>query len=191
MPTQSRSCASLCRVCCRADQIKEYLLGVEVFDREASYNPQIDPIVRVEAGRVRSKLKQYYETEGRQDPVVIEFPSEAMCRCSRCGMPRPSEAQAQSSREDDAAPRAKERAVWRSKLLPVVLVLAFGIAWWWRRSLTPNQGPILTRLTWHSGLTTDPAISRMENFWPMPPIAAEREILISGFSRSQAVNPSG
>src|SRR5262245_14052155 len=58
----------------RGDQIKEYLLGVEVFDREASYNPQIDPIVRVEAGRIRSKLKEYYETEGRQDPVVIEFP---------------------------------------------------------------------------------------------------------------------
>src|SRR4030095_16197957 len=58
----------------RGDQIKEYLLGVEVFDREASYNPQIDPIVRVEAGRVRSKLKEYYEKEGRQDPVVIEFP---------------------------------------------------------------------------------------------------------------------
>jgi hypothetical protein len=56
------------------DQIKEYLVGVEVFDREASYNPQIDPIVRVEAGRVRSKLKEYYEKEGRQDPLVIEFP---------------------------------------------------------------------------------------------------------------------
>src|SRR5262245_7316247 len=48
----------------RGDQIKEYLLGVEVFDRGVSYNPQIDPIVRVEAGRVRSKLKEYYETEG-------------------------------------------------------------------------------------------------------------------------------
>ena len=57
-----------------ADQIKEYLVGVEVFDREASYNPQIDPIVRVEAGRVRSKLKEYYEIEGQRDPVVIEFP---------------------------------------------------------------------------------------------------------------------
>jgi hypothetical protein len=58
----------------RADQIKEYLLGVEVFDRETSYNPQIDPIVRVEAGRVRSKLKEYYEAEGREEPVVIELP---------------------------------------------------------------------------------------------------------------------
>jgi Tol biopolymer transport system component len=36
----------------------------------------------------------------------------------------------------------------------------FGIAWWWRRSATSNQGPILTRLTWDSGLTTDPAISK-------------------------------
>jgi DNA-binding winged helix-turn-helix (wHTH) protein len=55
-------------------RIKEYVLVVEVFDREASYNAQIDPIVRVEAGRVRSKLKEYYGTEGRENPLVIEFP---------------------------------------------------------------------------------------------------------------------
>ena len=58
----------------RGDQIKEYLLGVGVFDRDPSYNPQFDPLVRVEAGRVRSKLKDYYETEGCEDPVLIEFP---------------------------------------------------------------------------------------------------------------------
>src|SRR5215510_7133587 len=45
----------------RGDQIKEYLLGLEVFDRNQSYDPRIDPIVRVEAGRLRSKLSEYYE----------------------------------------------------------------------------------------------------------------------------------
>ena len=58
----------------QASHIKEYLLGLEVFDRSASYDPRIDPIVRVEARRLRSKLKQYYETEGRDDPMVIDFP---------------------------------------------------------------------------------------------------------------------
>lgn len=57
-----------------ADEIKEYLLGVEVFDRGESFDPRIDPIVRVEARRLRDKLKEYYEGEGREDPVRIELP---------------------------------------------------------------------------------------------------------------------
>src|SRR5215470_5918080 len=55
-------------------KLKEYLIGVEVFDRNGHYDPRVDPIVRVEARRLRSKLAQYYETEGRNDPVVIAFP---------------------------------------------------------------------------------------------------------------------
>jgi hypothetical protein len=58
----------------RGDQLKEYFLGVEVFDREECYDPRTDPIVRVEAGRLRSKLAKHYEAEGRADPVRIEFP---------------------------------------------------------------------------------------------------------------------
>ncbi len=54
-------------------QLKEYFIGVEVFDREESYDPRTDPIVRVEAGRLRLKLSRYYETEGSQDLIRIEF----------------------------------------------------------------------------------------------------------------------
>ncbi len=57
----------------RADELKEYLIGVEVFDRKGSYDPRVDPIVRVEARRLRAKLKAYYEGDGRGDPVTIEF----------------------------------------------------------------------------------------------------------------------
>jgi serine/threonine-protein kinase len=57
----------------KAADLKEYLLGVEVFDRKASYDPRVDPIVRVEARRLRSKLKAYYEGDGRTDAIVIEF----------------------------------------------------------------------------------------------------------------------
>jgi len=57
----------------KADELKEYLIGVEVFDRHASYDPRVDPIVRVEARRLRAKLKQYYEGDGRHDAVLIEF----------------------------------------------------------------------------------------------------------------------
>ncbi len=58
----------------RGDRLKEYFLGVEVFDREETYDPRTDPIVRVEAGRLRAKLARYYETEGSADPVLVAFP---------------------------------------------------------------------------------------------------------------------
>lgn len=50
------------------ERLKEVFLGVEIFDRtRASFDPRRDPIVRVEAGRVREKLARYYETEGGGD----------------------------------------------------------------------------------------------------------------------------
>jgi len=54
-------------------ELKEYLLGVEVFDRGQDFDPRLDPIVRVEAGRLRGKLQEYYESGGQGDPVRIVF----------------------------------------------------------------------------------------------------------------------
>ena len=56
----------------RADALKEWLLGVRVFGRSDTFDPRIDAIVRVEAGRLRTKLALYYETEGHNDPVLIQ-----------------------------------------------------------------------------------------------------------------------
>jgi len=53
------------------DQLKEYRLGTEVFDRPSDYDPRLDSIVRVEARRLRSKLAEYYDGTGRADPTVI------------------------------------------------------------------------------------------------------------------------
>ncbi len=57
----------------RGSELKEYLIGVEVFDRKHAYDPRVDPIVRVEARRLRAKLHQYYQGDGSNDPIVIEF----------------------------------------------------------------------------------------------------------------------
>jgi len=59
----------------RGCDLTQYVLGLEVFDRTESFDPQSDPIVRVGATRVRAKLKAYYDTEGQEDSVLIEFPS--------------------------------------------------------------------------------------------------------------------
>jgi TolB-like protein len=57
-----------------ADRLKGYTIGVEVFDRDPGFDSAIDPIVRVEAARLRAKLREYYDREGRDDPVRLELP---------------------------------------------------------------------------------------------------------------------
>jgi hypothetical protein len=58
----------------RSDCLKEFLLGVEVFEKPPSFDPRLDPIVRVQAGRLRAKLTEYYATEGSGDLVLIHVP---------------------------------------------------------------------------------------------------------------------
>jgi TolB-like protein len=58
----------------RGDRLKGYSIGLEVFDRPETFDPVIDPLVRTEAARLRDKLHEYYDTEGRDDPVRIELP---------------------------------------------------------------------------------------------------------------------
>jgi len=58
----------------RTKQISEYSIAVDVYDRPRAFDSRLDGIVRVEAGRLRSKLREYYETDGKNSSVRIEFP---------------------------------------------------------------------------------------------------------------------
>jgi TolB-like protein/Tfp pilus assembly protein PilF len=57
----------------KQDALKEYAIGTAVYDRKPSYHPTKDSIVRSEARRLRAKLKEYYEGEGKHDPIFIYF----------------------------------------------------------------------------------------------------------------------
>src|SRR6202042_3720068 len=59
----------------RTDQVKEYNVAVEALGRPASFDPRKDSIVRVEAFRLRKRLKQYYENEGAGHLLRIVVPS--------------------------------------------------------------------------------------------------------------------
>ena len=61
----------------RADRIKGYSIAIEVFDRAPDFDPQNDPIVRVEASRLRKKLAIYYKDEGKSDSILIGLPKGA------------------------------------------------------------------------------------------------------------------
>ncbi|WP_431861249.1 tetratricopeptide repeat protein [Azospirillum sp.] len=57
-----------------ADRIKAFTIAMDVFDRDANFDPLIDPVVRIQAGRIRRCLEQYYLTEGALDPIQITIP---------------------------------------------------------------------------------------------------------------------
>ena len=54
--------------------IREFTLGVAVFDRGEDFNPRLDPIVRVQARNLRARMARYYEGPGADDPIRIELP---------------------------------------------------------------------------------------------------------------------
>lgn len=58
----------------RGDQLKEYVIAVQVFAKEESFDPRTDPLVRVQARRLRARLERYYRDEGAQDEILIELP---------------------------------------------------------------------------------------------------------------------
>jgi hypothetical protein len=58
----------------KAQELKEYTIGVEAFGKPADYNPQLDASVRVQTGKLRQRLEEYYRTEGANDSVHMELP---------------------------------------------------------------------------------------------------------------------
>ena len=70
----------------RAERLKAYTIAVDVFGRDESFDPQTDPVVRMEAGRLRRRLERYYLAAGTTDPVRIEIPRAPTRRRSSCTM---------------------------------------------------------------------------------------------------------
>ena len=96
----------------QGDQLKEYLLGVEVFDRPSEYDPRLDSIVRVEARRLRAKLAEYYEADGAGDACESAWPKAAT--------PRPSNASPRQLRHQAASRPAR-------RTIPLALVVAAAV----------------------------------------------------------------
>jgi hypothetical protein len=59
----------------RAGELSEYSIGYQVFDRNETYDPALDSIVRVGAHEVRKKLERYYKSEGKNDEILLEIPA--------------------------------------------------------------------------------------------------------------------
>src|ERR1700722_7265456 len=94
------------------DGFKEYLIGVEVFDRPQDYDPKDDPVVRIEAGRLRKKLAEYYAGPGANDTLIIELPKGGYVPvfCERPATTETEQTEAEIDRQPtqrDGMPRIK------------------------------------------------------------------------------------
>lgn len=111
--------------------LKEYSLGIEVFGKPETYDPQSDPSVRVQVGKLRQKLEEYYLSEGRQDPVLVELPRRQFSLRFHA-----QEAPA-SGPEATAARRAARRLPW---ILAAVGVAAAVAGFLLGRQAAPPRG---------------------------------------------------
>ena len=91
----------------RGHEINEYSIGVEVYDRPTAFDPRIDSTVRVEAGRLRAKLREYYEVEGRDSAIRIQLLKGSYSPSFQKIAPRSEEIEAES----DAAGRETLKSI--------------------------------------------------------------------------------
>lgn len=98
----------------RGAQLKEQVIGVEVFERGPSFDPRLDTIVRVEARRLRAKLASYYSSDGAGDPLIIELPKGAYV----------------PSFQPRAVVASRDSVRWRATGAGVVAITVFAVAVW-------------------------------------------------------------
>jgi TolB-like protein len=110
----------------QAGEIKEYLIAVEVYNRNPSYDPKDDSIVRAEASRLRAKLREYYDTSGRNDPIRIELPKGSYTPLFRLNS---TASISEPSPLPEPVPRASFPWRWVVAVAGLILVAAIAILW--------------------------------------------------------------
>jgi hypothetical protein len=109
----------------QGDELKEYTVGLEAFGKPADYNPQLDSSVRVQAGKLRQKLDEYYRTDGAADDLIVSLP-KGHFRLEFDERPPRAAAPALAA----AAETLPSRVAWRSWAPPltsaIVVILALG-----------------------------------------------------------------
>jgi Tol biopolymer transport system component len=111
----------------RGSQLKEYTIGVAVFDRRPDYDPQTDPTVRVHAGKLRDRLREYYLTDGRDAVVRIE-----LVKGSYAPVFETTRSAAIETTGATAISPGRRRGA--AVVIAAVLIAGLGAAYWSRRS---------------------------------------------------------
>lgn len=163
-----------------ADRIKAYSIAVEVFGRDVNCDIQNDPVVRIEAGRLRRALERYYLLAGSLDPVLIEIPKGGYVPKFRPQLDHPGNTELQlpptrpdtvALRHPPVAPPGPQHVASLIDRLKSVWFACFAIA------LTIGLGLIFA---WTSDLTMSPAAQRERMAVPGPSIIVRPFVNLSG-----------
>ncbi len=132
--------------------LKEYALAIEVFDRNPSYDPKVDAVVRVEARRLRQRLEQYYALEGARDPIRIQFPVGTY-------VPLITVTESLPAVDPPTGPRILllRRPWWLLVAAAGIVILAIAIA---NNFPLTQKRPEVTRLAKDASAAFEPAVSR-------------------------------
>jgi TolB-like protein len=103
----------------REGELKESLIGIEVYGRKPDYDPKLDSTVRGEMARLRARLSKYYSTEGSQDLLVIDLPKGSYVPSFRQHQPVP------------VLPGARPKRIWLAASLAGLVVAATALGSWW------------------------------------------------------------
>jgi len=152
------------------DKLNEYLIGVEVYERGSDFDPQQDPIVRVQAHEIRRALKTYYLEEGKNSPLKIDLPAGQYAPLFTRAKPDATVAAgaADSAGPSPAVVAARRGIEWRNALLvflslacatlgllymrergvshtpmPSAAALPESEEWFWKPFLVPGSQPLV------------------------------------------------
>lgn len=139
--------------------LKEYQIATEVLGRPAGFDPQSDSTVRVQAGRLRVKLAEYYAHEGPDDPVVVELPKGSYALTFHQRILKGGAAQPLPSLALEPAAKKSEQPTWARFWAIEVVVLAVLLA----ASLVTIA--ILLSRTRPQTVTAQPVPAAYQIFW--------------------------
>jgi adenylate cyclase len=128
----------------RADRLKGLTIAIDVFGRDAAtFDPQLDPVVRIEAARLRRRLERYYLTAGQDDPMRIDIPKGGYVprfeerEHQPSDSPTPAEEPAAAAAPPLAPRDARPRWHWLTAVVLSGSLLA-GLGWLGAGTLAPN-----------------------------------------------------
>jgi hypothetical protein len=106
-----------------ADELKEYTVAVDALGKPSSYDPRQESAVRMQVGRLRQKLTEYYRTEGADDPIVVDLPKGGFRVVFE-----PRKAAFEQVPLPDAAVDEVPAAGWRRREIVLAVALAVSLA---------------------------------------------------------------
>jgi hypothetical protein len=143
-----------------AGHLKEYQIATEVLGRPANFDPQSDASVRVQVGRLRAKLAEYYNSAGSADPLVVDVPKGRYTLSFERRGPAPKEKASGISIDRFPESRPGQRRWMLAELIVIVLAVGCCAALWVQnrdlsRSLHPWRDTPAIAALWSRFLDTN------------------------------------